>query len=368
MNNLGTKPTQGSGTRPPLVYGAGPYVQPMGALLEVDPNEQSGPASRSQKTASPGDEKLSMLEECLQIIEGSDSHKLDVADLYLVPNVVLPADVKTPKFEKYKGRSFPRVHLAMYCRKMASYIHQDKILVHYFQDSLTGAALSWYVNMEKGHRDLVEAFLRQYKYNEDMALDRSQLQNLSKTESEGFKDYAQRWRELAAQVQPPLTEKEMVTMFIDTLSSPFYDEVEGSVASSFADLVTVGERIEPLQPLWPRQEPLYHLDHPKQTGNISPYQPANPAQGRCGKCAKYPKYLTGIAKREGKSPNSYSHDLHITFSPPTPEEHDSSDFFKATRASIPKSYDPNAKCDYHARAIGHPTEKCWGFKHKVQDP
>ncbi|RDX64285.1 hypothetical protein CR513_57177, partial [Mucuna pruriens] len=36
----------------------------------------------------------------------------------------------------------------------------------------------------------------------------------------------------------------MVTMFIDTLSSPYYDRVVGNVASNFADLVTVGERIE----------------------------------------------------------------------------------------------------------------------------
>ncbi|RDX88591.1 hypothetical protein CR513_29794, partial [Mucuna pruriens] len=36
----------------------------------------------------------------------------------------------------------------------------------------------------------------------------------------------------------------MVTMFIDTLLSPYYDKVVGSVASNFADLVVVGERIE----------------------------------------------------------------------------------------------------------------------------
>ncbi|RDY02244.1 hypothetical protein CR513_14323, partial [Mucuna pruriens] len=98
-------------------------------------------------------------------VEGHDinSHGLDAADLCLVPDVVLPADFETPKFEKYKGSSCPRVHLAMYYRKMASYIHQDKILVHCFQDSLIGAALNWYVNLEKGRvktwRDLTEAFL-----------------------------------------------------------------------------------------------------------------------------------------------------------------------------------------------------------------
>ncbi|RDY10804.1 hypothetical protein CR513_04605, partial [Mucuna pruriens] len=39
-------------------------------------------------------------------------------------------------------------------------------------------------------------------------------------EQEVFKEYAQRWRELVAQVQPPLIEKEIVTMFIDMLPSP----------------------------------------------------------------------------------------------------------------------------------------------------
>ncbi|RDX92396.1 hypothetical protein CR513_25483, partial [Mucuna pruriens] len=114
-----------------------------------------------------------MLEERLRIIEGFDSHELDVVDLCLVPDVVLPTDFKIPKFKKYRGSSCPHVHLAMYYRKMASYIHQDKMLVHCFQDSLTGAALSWYVNLEKGRvkmwKDLAEAFLCQYKYNKDMA-------------------------------------------------------------------------------------------------------------------------------------------------------------------------------------------------------
>ncbi|RDX92592.1 hypothetical protein CR513_25249, partial [Mucuna pruriens] len=132
MNNLGTGPTQGSGTRPPSVYGAGPYWAIRSCL--------------GAPKASSGNGKLSMLEERLQIIEGSNSHKLDATNLYLVLNVVLPTDFKMLKFEKYKGRFCPCVHLAMYCRKMASYIHQDKIF-----DNLTRAALNWYVNLEKGH-------------------------------------------------------------------------------------------------------------------------------------------------------------------------------------------------------------------------
>jgi len=77
-----------------------------------------------------------------------------------------------------------------------------------------------------------------------MAPDRLQLQNMSKKGNETFKEYAQRWRELAAQVEPPFHDKEMVTMFTGTLQSPFYEHMVGSVSSNFANIVIIGERIE----------------------------------------------------------------------------------------------------------------------------
>ena len=61
------------------------------------------------------------------------------------------------------------------------------------------------------------AFVRQYRYNSDMAPDRMQLQSICKRGHESFKEYAQRWRDLAAQVAPPMTEKEMITIIVDTL-------------------------------------------------------------------------------------------------------------------------------------------------------
>ena len=77
-----------------------------------------------------------------------------------------------------------------------------------------------------------------------MAPDRHQLQNMSQREKESFKEYAQRWRELVAQVEPPLAEKELTGLFMDTLQSLFWEKMIGSVSSGFADLVTIGERLE----------------------------------------------------------------------------------------------------------------------------
>ena len=67
---------------------------------------------------------------------------------------------------------------------------------------------------------------------------------MCKKEHESFKEYAQRWRDLAAQVTPPMMEREMITMIVDTLSVFYYEKMVGYMPSSFSDLVFVGERIE----------------------------------------------------------------------------------------------------------------------------
>ena len=93
-------------------------------------------------------------------------------------------------------------------------------------------------------KDLMVSFIRKYQYNSDMALDRMQLQNMCKKEHESFKEYAQRWRDLAAQVAPPMMEREMITMIVDTLLVFYYEKMVGYTPSSFADLVFAGERIK----------------------------------------------------------------------------------------------------------------------------
>jgi len=188
-----------------------------------------------------------VLEERLCAIKGERYLCLgDALELCLIPDVIIPSKFKVPKFDKYKGTTCPKNHLIMYYRKMASYIHDEKLLIHFFQDSLIKAASSWYTYLERSRicswKDLVDAFLKQYKYNIDVTSDQMHLQNMSKKDVETFKEYVQRWRELVAQVEPPLSEKEMVVMFIDTLQSPFYNRMIRSVSSNFSDIVIIGEK------------------------------------------------------------------------------------------------------------------------------
>ena len=49
---------------------------------------------------------------------------------------------------------------------------------------------------------------------------------------------------MATRVAPPMTEKEIITMIVDTLPMFFYEKMVGCTPLSFADLVFAGERIK----------------------------------------------------------------------------------------------------------------------------
>ena len=157
-------------------------------------------------------EKIEHMEDRLRAIEGGRSSGFaDMLELCLVPDVTIPPKFKVPDFDKYKRTSCPKNHLRMYCRRMEAYAKEEKLLMHFFQESLAGATIIWYTNLEstriRSWRDLMDAFIRQYQYNSDMAPDRMQLKILPKRDSEPFKEYTQRWRDLVAQVVPPMMER-----------------------------------------------------------------------------------------------------------------------------------------------------------------
>ncbi|XP_050916175.1 uncharacterized protein LOC127131290 [Lathyrus oleraceus] len=188
------------------------------------------------------------MDERVRAIESPNTFGMEVADKCLVLGVKIPAKFKVPTFEKYQGTTCPKTHIRSYRRKMAAYSGDEKLLIHFFQDSLNGASLEWYMQLECSHarswRELDEAFLKHYYYNTGMAPNRTQLQSLTQKYEESFKEYAHHWRDLAARVQPPLLEKELVDMFMGTLQGPYLDRMIGSAFASFSDLVAAGEWIE----------------------------------------------------------------------------------------------------------------------------
>jgi len=118
--------------------------------------------------AAEGKGKLDLIEERLRAVEGSGDYPFaDMTNLCLVLDVVIPPKFKVPDFDRYKGTTCPKNHLKMYCRKMRAYSRDEKLLMHFFQDSLAGATNTWYSSLEPSWihswKDLMVAFVRQYQ-------------------------------------------------------------------------------------------------------------------------------------------------------------------------------------------------------------
>jgi hypothetical protein len=127
-----------------------------------------------------GYDKWTALEERLKAVEGNDLFDpIRAAEVCLVPNILIPKKFRVPEFVKYTRMECLKTHLRSYYNKMAEVIHDDKLLIYFFQDSLTGSALSWYMSLDtvriKKWIDLTDAFLKQYKFNLEIALDRTSL-------------------------------------------------------------------------------------------------------------------------------------------------------------------------------------------------
>jgi hypothetical protein len=269
-------------------------------------------------------------------------------------------------------------------------------MIHVFQDSLSGASLDWYMQLERTQvqtwKDLADVFMKQYKYNLDMAPSRMQIQNLGQKNNETFKEYAQRWRELAARVQPPFLEKELIDTFMGTLQGPYYERMIGSVSSSFADMVVIGERIEEGLKSG-KIKGTSNNDQKKREGEtnavvvgssqapstqISYFQYPYVAALAQGKHPQQAYHMPPPQHESRSRPQNNSEKKNIHFDP-VPMPYGQILPYLIQKGLVepkplppkvppyPLYFDINAKCEYHAGSPGHTIENCKGFKYKVQE-
>jgi hypothetical protein len=222
-------------------------TNPTRMSFTIDSTEKE--SQKSKMVKEDGLNKLVALEQRLRAFEGIHLYNpIKDAEMCLVPNVVIPKKFRVPEFVKYMGTQYPVTHLKAYYNKMAEVVDDEKLLIHFFQDSLSDAVLTWYMRLDntkvKKWKDLVDAFMRQYKFNIDVGHDRLSLQAIEKDNKESIREYARRWSEEAAQVNPPMLEKEMINLFSNTFKAPYFEYLVKSSAQHFTDLVVIVERIE----------------------------------------------------------------------------------------------------------------------------
>ena len=70
------------------------------------------------------------------------------------------------------------------------------------------------------------------------------LSNLRKKDNKSFREYALRWRALAAKVTTPILEKDLAFTFINTLEKSYFTHLIGHTSANFSEIVAAGCRIE----------------------------------------------------------------------------------------------------------------------------
>jgi hypothetical protein len=91
---------------------------------------------------------IAALEARVKAIEGANLYNLSQAiKICVVLNVSAPKNFHVLEFIKYTGTQCPATHLKSYCNKMTKVVHDEKLLMHFFQESLNRVALSWHMSL-----------------------------------------------------------------------------------------------------------------------------------------------------------------------------------------------------------------------------
>ena len=87
-----------------------------------------------------------------------------------------------------------------------------------FQNTLTGAALRWLLNLEdakaRNWEDICREFHKQYKYNTEVDIIRRDLETTKQELKESFSTFITNWRAKAAQMMSRPSEEEQLAMVV----------------------------------------------------------------------------------------------------------------------------------------------------------
>nr|KYP34918.1 hypothetical protein KK1_044070 [Cajanus cajan] len=187
-----------------------------------------------------------------------------------------------------------------------------------------------------------------------MQLDGGKIQTWKQT-------YAQRWRELVAQIEPSLSDKEMVTMFINSLSGPYYDKMIGNTSTLFADIVTIGERVEQglksgkIGKAPTSYDPRKIYEKKREEGDhaviFTPKSQATPQE----------------KPRDDKAVDK----ILTTYTELLPQLLEASMLVQLPQTKkmdppYPPWYKPKERCDYHSNSPGHSVERCKNLQFRVR--
>ncbi|KAH7864287.1 hypothetical protein Vadar_027819 [Vaccinium darrowii] len=246
-------PIQNTGAVPlPVIPNPSLPVIPNSSLpaLPVIPNSTLPVIPNSPRGIDPIiNLKIKHLEEALKAMQGPNAcPSTKFSDLCFFPNQPLPPKFKIPDFTKFNGTTDPMTHIRLYAGALNGLPNPNKLMMQLFQHSLTGPAAQWFARLDL-HRiqtwaELSMEFVKQYRHNAGMGIDRMHLLRMEQEPEETFRVYAMHWKNSASQVEPPLLDYEFVQLFVQTLEGVYYEKLCTSIGRSFSEVIQQGEMIE----------------------------------------------------------------------------------------------------------------------------
>ncbi|XP_039044840.1 uncharacterized protein LOC120184437 [Hibiscus syriacus] len=205
---------------------------------------------------------------------------------------------------------------------------------------------------------------------------------MEKRNNETFRQYAQMWRDVAAQVQPPLLEKEATVIFVNTLKALYLGHLLGNATKNFTDLVISGELIENAIKSGKIEavdgsslkKPVYRKKE-NEVNNANVYN-KNTSKSVTITQPRDERNDTSTARNDSKGPRKENERMSCTPLPVPYSEIYASllkvDVVRPYRLTplqppYPHWYDVNAHCDYHDGITGHSIENILAFKKVVQN-
>ena len=173
---------------------------------------------------------------------------MDLHSLSLFPQAKALPKFKMPTLDKFDGMSCPNSHLKMYIRALQPLGADKELLAQMFQNTLTRAALRWFLNLEDSQtrtwEDMCHEFYKQYKYNTEVDISRRDLETTKQDSNESFYAFITRWRTRAAQMTVKPNGEEQLNMIVKNLL-PTYDKyLFARYFPSFKTLIATRTQIE----------------------------------------------------------------------------------------------------------------------------
>ena len=127
-------------------------AQMMILIQDITSRLPSGESSNNHPEMEAMMAKVAKLEESVQKQEKIATIGIDMEKLCLFPDAKLPDKFKPIDWDKFDGSGDPKAHLQTYVGTLSMYDVEKNSMAQMFQQTLTGSALRWFLNLDNSKK------------------------------------------------------------------------------------------------------------------------------------------------------------------------------------------------------------------------